>query len=332
MTSANGFLQALRSECERWGPHPGRWLVAVSGGADSVALLRGLVQLQPEFGWELIVGHFDHRLRGAESTADAQWVRELADTLRLPSHIGTAEVAASLSTVTEEHARHQRYAFFRRAARELNCPVIATAHTADDQAETVLHHLLRGTGIAGLRGIPAERSLTDEVTIVRPLLSISRAQVLGFLESLGQDYRHDATNADLTLTRNWLRHAILPELRQRWPHITPTLCRLAEQADELAAALSQLANELLAKCVADDGPDAVRLDVTPLTDRPRHLVRQVFVELWTRRGWPLQAMGYEQWNRLAELVREPGAITLPGNISVRRRGTLLVVSSFPGDT
>jgi tRNA(Ile)-lysidine synthase len=333
-TMAPNFLQALRSGCQRFGAPSGRWLIAVSGGADSVALLRGLAALRPEFGWELTVAHFDHRLRGPESTADAVWVGQLAYDLNLPIRIGAAAEPATARD--EETARLRRYAFLEQTARETGCSIIATAHTADDQAETVLHHLLRGTGLAGLRGIPLQRrvgSVSDrspnELTIVRPMLGITRAQVLEYLESLGQDYRRDSTNVDVKLTRNWLRHQVLPELRARWPHVAESLCRLAEQAEEVSAAVSHLARELLAAALVDDGPDVARLSVTPLVDRPRHLVRQVVVELWRDRDWPLQEMTTEHWNRVADLVQGEGAATLPGAIEARRRGALLVFQRRP---
>lgn len=322
MSPADEFLTTLRAGCQRLKAKSNRWLVAISGGADSTALLRGLVQLQPEFGWELTAAHFDHRLRGVESAADAAWVRELAAKLQVPSCIGAAEEDLPRD---EESARRQRYTFLELASRESDCPLIATAHTADDQAETVLHHLFRGTGVAGLKGIPVERSLTAGLTIVRPMLGVTRAQVLGFLESLGQDFRRDSTNADVKLTRNWLRHDILPVLQQRWPQVAVTLCRLAEQAEELSAAMSQLARELLSAALVDDGAEVVRVRVSPLMDRPRHLVRQMFVELWHDRGWPLQDMSYEQWNRLADLVLTDGACTLPGGVEARRRGGLLIL-------
>ena len=304
--------------------------MAVSGGPDSVALLRGLEQLQPEFGWELAVGHFDHRWRGTESAADADWVRDLAGSLKLPCCIAASEAA----TLDEASARLQRYTFLERAATQFRCSAIATGHTADDQAETVLHHFLRGTGLAGLRGIPWEREVgsrrSEEMTIVRPLLAITRTQVLAFLKELGQDFRVDRTNAESKLTRNWLRRSIMPELQQRWPQLTQSLCRLAEQAEELQTAFSQLASDLLDRAVVDAGAQVVRLDVTALADRPRHLVRQAFVELWHRRGWPLQEMGYEQWSRLADLVQSDDMCTFPGAIEARRRGRLLVIQRANG--
>ena len=308
----------------------GTGLVAVSGGADSVALLRGLMALQPEFGWQLAVAHFDHRIRGDESAADAEWVRNLAAALQLPWRIGAAATPSNPSAMDEEHARRLRYAFLEQAARELDCPVIATAHTADDQAETVLHHLLRGTGIAGLRGIPLQRragSVSSRSLIVRPMLGVTRDQVLTYLDGLKQDFRHDSTNVNPAMTRNWLRQTIFPELRQRWPYVVQSLCRLAEQAEELSSTLTQLAQELLATAMIDDSEEAVRLDVSRLTGRPRHLVRQVFVELWQRRGWPLRDMGYEQWNRLADLVTADGVAQFPGAIEARRRGGLLILST-----
>ena len=320
MSAADEFLTALSAGLTRCGVNEACVLIGVSGGADSVALLRGLVELRNEFSLSLHVAHLNHKLRGAASDADADWVRTLAISLQLPVEIGTAT-----SDLTQERggvevaARDARHRFLNETAARVDCNRIALAHTADDQTETVLHHLFRGTGLSGLRGIPTERTTANGIRLVRPMLSIRREQVEAYLKELGQDFRTDATNADTSLTRNWLRHELLPQLRSRFGEkIDLSLTRLSEQAAEIETTLTTLAERLLDQSLLDAQPDTVRLDVRPLADQPRHLVREIFVQLWQRQQWPRQSMGFAEWDRLAEVSLSGGTTNLPGGITARR--------------
>ncbi|HEX5104177.1 MAG TPA: tRNA lysidine(34) synthetase TilS, partial [Pirellulaceae bacterium] len=181
-------------------------LVAVSGGADSVALLRGLHQLKAAGEGRLVLAHFNHRLRGAESDADQALVEELARRLGLEAVVGArGREGEGERGRSEESLRELRYEFLAAAADKVGARFVATAHTADDQVETVLMNVLRGTGLAGLAGIPRVRRLTDAATLIRPLLNVTRAEVLEYLHSLGQSYRDDATNQSADYTRNRVR-------------------------------------------------------------------------------------------------------------------------------
>ena len=151
-------------------------LVAVSGGADSVALLTALVRLQKPVESVLIVGHYNHRWRGEESDEDARFVRELAKQYGIGFELDCAPQTREKSTANEASAREARYRFLQQTAERRGARYLATAHTADDQAETVLHRVLRGTGIAGLAGIPRTRVLSPAVTLIRPLLAYRRAE------------------------------------------------------------------------------------------------------------------------------------------------------------
>ena len=321
------FLTALRTGLTRCHVKDAYVLVGVSGGADSVALLRGLCQLRKDFSLSLRVAHLNHKLRGAASDADAEWVRMLAVSLQLPVEIG--EVTRDLTHERgglEEAAREARHRFLNDTAARLEFNTIALAHTADDQIETVLHHLFRGTGLSGLRGIPHERLLTDNIRLVRPIRSIHRELVETYLSELGQDYRTDATNADTALTRNWLRHDLLPKLRSRFGEkVDLSLTRLSDQAAEIESTLTTLAERLLDAALLDLQPRTVRVNTRSLTGEPRHLVREVFVQLWRRQAWPRQAMNHAHWNRLADLVGSLGATSLPGEIEATHRTTGLLV-------
>jgi tRNA(Ile)-lysidine synthase len=223
--------------------------VAVSGGIDSVALLRLLLELRPELGIVLSIVHFNHRLRGAASDGDQEFVAHLAHQHDLEFHTDSDDVAAQAA---EEHisvevaARELRYGFFRyllgeESAEENQCPPsklnkIATGHTLDDQAETVLLRLIRGTGLKGLGGIYPRILVADESEqasreIIRPLLAIRRRELESYLRDLHQPWREDSTNADDKFTRNRLRQLVLPVLEREFnPTVTQNLAELAEIA------------------------------------------------------------------------------------------------------
>ncbi|MBS0205205.1 MAG: tRNA lysidine(34) synthetase TilS [Planctomycetes bacterium] len=328
MTVARDFLNSLRTGLRHCDLHSTRVLIGVSGGADSVALLRGLLELRDEFSLTLHVGHLNHQLRGAASDADADWVRNLCESNSVPVTIGIGGLNLPQSGQgVEEAARDARHQFLNESAAQSGCQAIVTAHTADDQVETVLHHLFRGTGLSGLRGIPAIRSTASGIRLVRPMLSIRRELVETYLVKIAQTFCTDATNADTTLTRNWLRHKLLPDLNSQFgPHVSQSVLRLAEQAAEIEQTLTCLAERLLDQVLLDAQPDAVRLDTRPLADQPVHLVRELFRAIWQRQQWPRQAMGSTEWNRLAQVALDGGDANLPGQIRARQNppGLMLV--------
>ncbi len=199
--------------------------VAVSGGADSVALLHVLARLGRRRGWELEVLHFDHGLRGEESDADRRFVEELAAGMGLACHVECADVrAAAQGENLEQAARRMRYRFFAEVRARQGLEVVATGHTASDQAETVLMRLLRGAGTDSLAGI---RPVNDG-WVVRPLIEMTREQVREWLRAEGLEWREDASNADTSYDRNRMRHELLPLLRREWnPAVEEALARLA---------------------------------------------------------------------------------------------------------
>ncbi|MBL8217175.1 MAG: tRNA lysidine(34) synthetase TilS, partial [Bryobacterales bacterium] len=200
---------------------------AVSGGADSVCLLRALCQLRASWNGPLHVLHVDHQLR-ASSSADAAFVRRLAAELDLPFHLEVVNVTARGGNL-EQEARLARLAFFERLIRDGVVDAVATGHTQSDQAETVLFRLLRGTGPQGLAGILPK---TAE-GLVRPLLEVTRPEVETWLRDRGHDWVEDATNADPAFTRNRIRHQLLPHLTQEYnPGLVAQLGRTAELATD----------------------------------------------------------------------------------------------------
>ncbi len=331
------FLTSLQTGLHRCDTIGKSVLVAVSGGADSVALLRGLVQLQPALNLTLRAAHLNHQLRGSDADADAAWVRSLCERFNVPCDIETVpvrELAERTRRGLEETARDARYDFLRSAAERHHCDDVATAHTADDQAETVLHHILRGTGLTGLRGMEWSRCLDESSPppklprLIRPMLSTWRIDIEQFLGELGQDFRQDATNQDVSLTRNRLRHELLPQLEREFnPRVREHLCQLAEQAADCDAVLRIAADALLQTVSLDQSDNIVRLRCDELAKATRPLVRELFVRVWQQQQWLRLSMTYSHWDRLADLVHSepPTAIHLPGRILASRRANMLVL-------
>jgi len=226
--------------------------VGVSGGADSVALLLLLEQLSAELGIRLAVLHFNHQLRGAESDADESFVAQLAAERGIEFLAGREDVAAAARAHgwnLEDAARRLRYSFFASLVKAGRVTRVAVAHTADDQAETVLARLVRGTGPAGLAAIYPVKG-----HVVRPLLEIRRAELRDYLPTLGQSWREDPSNLDLTRLRARLRHQILPVLeRELQPAIVEHLGRLAEMAREDESFWAALVAERMATLTRREG-------------------------------------------------------------------------------
>lgn len=318
-------------------------VVAVSGGPDSVALLRGLHALKKATGsGKLIVAHFNHRLR-PDAENDAHWVRSLADSLQLDCEIGTgdvAEEAASAGDGIEAAARAARYRFLQSVAERRGGRYVVTGHTADDQIETVLFNFLRGTGLSGLAAMPHARPLGPAVSLVRPLLAIRRTDVIQYLHRLGQSYLIDPTNACESFARNRIRNELVPFLRDRFGASTEeSITRLAQLAAEAQECIGTVADELLDRCLVAPGTahrSGALLSVSRLANQHRHLVREMFVALWRRVGWPMQNMGYAQWDTLAAMaMTEPpvAPVTLPGNLFACRDEDKLRITpqKKPGD-
>jgi tRNA(Ile)-lysidine synthase len=317
----------------RWRLPPGG-VVAVSGGADSVALLRALAALAGEAPpAPLVVAHLNHQLRGAESDDDEAFVRSLWERLdegsgRLAWRGQRRDVAALARAEggnLEAVARRVRYAWLTQVAEETGSTWVATGHTADDQAETVLHRLLRGTGLQGLRGIAGRRPLRPGVELVRPLLGVTRGQVLAYLDGEGQDYRSDSSNLDPAFTRNRIRHELLPLLAAHYnPAVVEVLARMAEHAEEVYEHEEALARALLAEVERPRAGLLLILDRAALAAAPRRLVRELYRLLWQREGWSLDPMTFRHWDRLAELVeKETGVLELPDGIRARAAGRVV---------
>src|SRR5262249_649302 len=308
------------------GREPG--VVAVSGGPDSVALLRILLELHKSASMgALTVAHLNHQLRGKDSDADEDFVRCLATNLGLPfrsQRTNVAELARARGENLESIARQTGYDWLTDIARGEGACWVATGHTADDQAETVLHRLVRGTGLQGLGGIPPSRELAAGIELIRPLLNTSRAEVLSYLKDTHQSFCTDTSNTDLSFTRNRIRQQLLPALARDFnPEIVSVLCRLAEQAREVQTMLTAQAGQLLRDAELPRAGDLLVFSRFRLAEAPRHLVREMFRLVWSRESWPAGAMTFDDWDHLAALACQDDAIDLPERIHARSTGRVI---------
>ncbi len=277
-------------------------VVAVSGGADSVALVRLLHAIREEHDLRLSVAHLDHGTRGEAAREDAAFVEDLAAKLGLPFDLG--HWSPSRAAHFEADARKARYAWLAQVARERSAERVAVAHTRDDQAETILHRIVRGTGLRGLAGMPERRTLGDGVTIVRPLLDVSRSSLRAYLATIGQIFREDATNADLSRTRNRIRHDLLPKIAAGYnPRIVEALAQLGRIAGEAHEPTERLARDAI---VLAQGREIV-LDGEALVPLPVSSRAEVLRTAWRRAGWPEAAMAARHWLAIARLVDRPGS-------------------------
>jgi tRNA(Ile)-lysidine synthase len=302
-------------------------LVAVSGGPDSVALLAALHELAPQLAITLAIAHLDHGIRGPDAAAgDAALVRDLAVRFGLACHFGVAnarERAASHGISLEVAARQARYAFLRETAASGGYSHIATGHNLDDQAETVLLALVRGTGLGGLGGIrPAVAGL------VRPLIEVSRAEILDFLAAAGIGFRIDETNADLSYPRNRVRHCLLPLLEQEFnPSIRATLARSAQVVQDEDRFISGHADGLYAACVDRSVPGVLALDREAIRAAPVALARRVL-----RRA--IMAIGASQLDGEADVsqvpVPQPGSVHIDDLLILLAEGRTGAVVDLPG--
>ena len=295
---------------------PGPLVLGASGGADSTALALLLAELREEFALVLHVAHFDHRARPRAAAADAAFVAELANHIGATLRVGRADAPPT----NEDDARNSRYDFLRRVARDLGATAIATGHTRDDQAETVLLHLARGSGIAGLAGMRPERD-----GIVRPLLAIGRSDTVAVCAAARIVPREDPTNRSLRFARNRIRHRVLPELAKLNPEVTSAVARLADAAAVVADTTADTAEATLDTA---ENEDALDLDRLPPQDDARG---EALALWWARRtGQRLTARHRSALGELAASTSGSRSLDLPGGRALREYKTLRIVVRDPG--
>lgn len=321
----------------------GKVLIAVSGGPDSIALLQAMHELAGQFQITLLAGHLNHRLRGEESEGDAAFVQKFCVERSITCVINRVSDAAlqPKQSHLESQARRIRYQWLERTASQDQCRWIMTGHTMNDQAETVLHHLIRGTGWRGMRGIAPSRRLSlpdnddakpiklrDSLTLVRPLLNSTRSDVLDFLDQRQINAKHDSSNDDPRFMRNRLRHQVMPVLdllvnRQAVRH----LAQLSERARRMYPLIRRSARRLLKKATLPAADGVFVLDQRIFSRAKEDTLQEALQQLWQKNGWPIGRMNTARWNEVMEVCRlQRPQVQLPGGIVVRYK--LQVVQFF----
>lgn len=312
---------------------PSRWrdvgvVVGCSGGADSVALLTALCQLrlrsltagqEPPRGF-IVAAHLNHGLRGAESAADEAFVRALSGQLQ----VRFATRHATGTDRDEANLRSKRMEFLQETADATGARYIVLGHTADDNVETVLHHLMRGTGPAGLTGIGSPRSIGPDLVLVRPLLQLSRQLIRMGLRSIEQPWREDSSNTDIDYRRNWIRHRLIPLIESEYPDAVAAITRAVEGQRDWRTVIDRLARRWLGEHRRSLHPPTLGRD--PHTDLP--VVVAATQMLWAELDWPRREMTREHWLRLANTIQSDAAarFSLPGQVDVVARGEIVQFS------
>jgi tRNA(Ile)-lysidine synthase len=293
-----------------WSNH--RVLVAVSGGADSVALFRTISELRNELAPSAIapeVVHVNHGIREGAADRDVDFVKNLAKTFDAKFHLkaiswvsgGAAEPAS------ENDLRELRYDAILEVAREIGARYVFTGHHQGDQVETILFRIFRGTGMAGLTGIPAVRVVDETVSLVRPLLEVQRETILAALAAWNQDYCHDESNDGDGYSRNFLRNTLLPQVRDYFgPHVDQSILRLAQHAsDSLQLEQARVQDFFVRHHIdfyVENGKRTTVFARNDFRDIPPMLVRAILIEVWRKNGWPLGAMTSVRWHEISALI------------------------------
>lgn len=322
---SDSLLDTIARRLARW--RGTRLVVAVSGGGDSVAMLRLLHELTPTLHLSLVVAHLNHGVRGDEADAEAAFVAHLAESLGLPCEIG--QWRPERPAHFEDDARRARYAWLAEIATRHNAPAVAVGHTREDQVETILQRILRGTGLRGLAGMPASRSLAPGVQLIRPLLNHSRESLRDYLCALQQPHYEDPTNTEPMYTRARLRQELIPLLQSQYnPRVVEAILRLGALAQASDAALRPRLRSA-ARPIATPSENEVVLNVTRLAALPPVLRAEALRVVWRRLGWPQRDMTRTHWRRLAQAAssrhRQPARFQLPGPIEVERRDDRLTL-------
>lgn len=294
-------------------------LVCVSGGADSMCLLNMLWELRNDLNVSIFAAHYNHNIRGEESDGDEEFVREYCKALCVPLFVGSGDVtgtAKALGKGVEETARTMRYEFFYKTAEEHSIGKIATAHNSDDNLETLLLRMCRGTGLLGMCGIPPVRD-----NIIRPLLALSRQQIEAYLEENHVPHREDSTNASDKYSRNKLRHHVMPVLRSVNPEVSSLAYNMTEQFRRDNGFLEELADRFIAENYKNG-----RIDVSAVLSQPYPVVSRAVRRICG------EGLSYEHIGAVYKLCRSESPsdkLSLPGLTLHREYGSLVFGDNEP---
>ncbi len=253
-------------------------IVALSSGIDSMVLLQALYLMRNDLKIELAVAHFNHQLRGQESDEDETFARSVASALTLECYVeraNTAAISDAKKLSIQETARELRYAFFNKLRTSLGFQSVATAHHADDNAETILFNIIRGAGVHGLSGIPAHRK---DISVIRPFLSVTREEIRGFAEEQKIPHREDSSNAHNDYTRNYLRNSLIPEIRSNInPNLPLTLQRTGELFEQLEVYLKDEAAKILVDIIVHRSSKEIIFNLESFDAKPLFLQEHILL-------------------------------------------------------
>lgn len=308
---------------------PDRWrdvgvVVGVSGGADSVALLVSLCELRGAMADRsprgfVIAAHYHHAVRGETADADQVFVRDLAQRWGVGFETGRADRGSS----DEASMRTARREFLVGTAKATGARYIALAHSADDNVETVLHHLFRGTGPSGIAGMPITRPIDDDLVLVRPMLNVGAEEIRDHLRAIGQSWREDESNADTTYGRNWLRHELIPMIRSRYPSARDAIGRAAEASADWRGVIEGIATDWIESHVASVSPVTIRVD----GDAEPAIVIAALQKIWDDQRWPRGDMTRDHWQSVARAVigHPSQPQSLPGKVQLIVDGDIVML-------
>ncbi len=310
-------------------------VLAVSGGPDSIALLRILLALQKKYSLKLVVAHVNHGLWPQQAKRHEALVRQSCEKLGLPfriKRIKLKEIAKRLGRSLEEAGRIERYRFFEKIAGRFGCQSIATAHTRDDQAETVLLRIIRGSGIKGLSGIPYKRA-QGRFAVVRPLLDVEKSALVRFLRKNGLRFCIDRTNRDTTFLRNRVRRRLLHVLEHEFnPNIKSALASLQRVSQEIQDCLDGISSIALQACrIRTRSKRRATLHVKKLQRYHPAIQREVILRALTQVKGDTRRVGFSHLAAVADMLR-PGhkpllETHLPGFVCIRLRNNRLIIDS-----
>lgn len=316
-------------------------VVGVSGGSDSMALLHLLLGLNGQDDWrlKLHIAHLNHQLRKGEAEKDAAFVRAAADSLSLPCTIESrdvGELAASESAGVEEIGRRERYAFFERVCLNTGAKIVALGHHSDDNAETILHRVLRGTGLRGLAGIPKSRALSpySEVRIVRPLLGCTHDSLRAYLSNTGIAFRDDRSNQCNEPMRNRIRNQLLPLIEETInPQVRDVLNRLGDQARWLEEFLGETVQRTFDTLIISHTDQVITLNADALSRKSRIVQTELIRLAYRSFGVGEQHLAFTHLVSALDLVADPVSgkqLKLPGGMTIEKRYHQLIFS-LPSD-
>ena len=288
-------------------------LIGLSGGADSTALLLMLKIYSEQSGAKIYAAHLNHGIRGAEADRDEQFCHELASALGVEffsTRLDIPAIAKKSGESIESAARRERYDFFNRIMLEKSIPILATAHNADDNLETVIFNLTRGTGLSGLCGIPESRT-TENGIVIRPILSMEKKDIIAFCEKNNINYVTDSTNADNEYTRNRIRNQIIPLLKEINSGVIKNATRAAESLKEDSLCLQSLTSSFISEHAID-----CSIDLDVLCTSPSSIVNRALISLYSdiSGGKALEAVHINAIKQLAQNGIPHSSVSLPAGI------------------